>query len=81
MDREQRRDPSLLDEVLEECRLTRLRNVLEREPKEPVIWVPGELFRFLGRGSKNLVLYRKSSNGDDIAGYSARDVSASLKPG
>ena len=69
MNREQRWDPFLLDKILEERRLVCLCNVFESEPEEPVVWIPGELLRFLGRGSKGLVLYRKAGNGDNIGGY------------
>jgi len=41
---EQGRDPVLLDEVLEECWLTRLRDILEGESEEPVVWISRELF-------------------------------------
>lgn len=71
MNGEQRRDHFVLDEVLKERRLTHLCDIFEGESEEPVIWIPRELFRFLGRDSKDLIFDGQTRNGDDVAGYSA----------
>jgi hypothetical protein len=62
MNGKQRRDPFLLDQVFKERRLTRLRNILEGESEEPVVWIPRELFRFLSSRSKDLIFDRKTRN-------------------
>ena len=71
MNGEQGGDPFLLDQVFKERRLTCLRNILEGESEEPVVWIPRELFRFLGGRSKDLILDGKTRNGDNVAGYSS----------
>lgn len=80
MNREQRRDPFLLNQVLEKGGLARLCNVSESEPEEAVVWVPGELLRFLSGSSEDLALDRKARDRNNIASYSARNVSAALVP-
>jgi len=69
MNGEQRRDPFLIDQVLKERRLTRLRNIPEGKSKEPVVWIPREFFRFLCSRSKDLIFDGKTRNGDEVAGY------------
>jgi len=71
MNGEQGRDPFLLDQVLEERGLARLCNIPEGKSEESIIWIPREFLRFLGSDSKNLIVDRKTCNGDDIAGHSA----------
>lgn len=71
MNRKQGRDPFLLDQVLKKRRLTRLRNILEGESEEPVIWIPREFFRFLSSRSKDLIFDGKTRDGDEVTGYSS----------